>query len=422
MTPASNPALKGSKPFALPALVLATSSASNQGSGAGQSAPEWIKLFPGGVTHTNDRRVFVNNAPEDVIARTKAAGLDVPVDIQHGMELGSPEPAMGWVKDLEVRAGDIWAQIDWTDIGREKVLAKHYRYVSPAVLLDKEKRVIKLTSIALTNKPAIAMPALASANMAKGFAAGQTSKTLPFTKMMEISMDDETLAQWRTVLKLSSDADESAVRAALAQAAQASSDPKATPDTAAAPAPTSAPDPAPKETAADAPTPAPAPTATAPDAAAAPVAKTPDAPAGLPKNPNPEHFVYKADYDAVVQKLGETQEQNQASLADAPSQDEVKDAVEMAMTSGLIAPSTKGYHLEACSSRSGFDNFKAMVKISPKIVSGEKAALATQLSPESQGGVPRLTDNQLAMCESLGVSPKDYALTLAASSAPHIHG
>lgn len=52
-----------------------------------------------------------------------------------------------------MREGAVWGRIDWTAVGRNQVETKEYRYLSPAFDHDSAGNVLKLVSVALTNKP-----------------------------------------------------------------------------------------------------------------------------------------------------------------------------------------------------------------------------------------------------------------------------
>lgn len=337
-------------------------------------------ILPAGTSHTNDGRYFINDNPEGVIARTKANGLEVPVDVNHEIEMGSSDPSMGWITDYEIRDGAIWAKIDWTDLGRAQVLGKYYRYVSPAMDEDQDGNVIAFQSVALVNKPALVMPALANTQRsAKATASQKPQQT-------ETTMDEETLARLRKILNLAEDADEEAVQAALDKAAEAvdAEDGEGEGDDAGDGEGDDAGEGEGDDAGED--------------------GEEEDTPE-LPENPDPENFVHKADYDAVVQQLADAAE----DTADAPTETEITEVVETAMASGRISPATKSHHVAMCSTRKGLDSFKAMVKIAPKIVSTKKSKKAMASKERSGSG---LSENQLAMCSRMGLDPKAYAATL----------
>lgn len=131
------------------------------------SAPEWIQLLPGGSAIVGrDGRAWINSAPDGVVSEFVAGAKDMPLDWEHSTELKAPKgeeaPAAGWFKELQVREdGSVWGRIEWTDKGREAVVSKAYRYISPVFVYDTATNlIVKLTSVGLTNRPNLYLPAL----------------------------------------------------------------------------------------------------------------------------------------------------------------------------------------------------------------------------------------------------------------------
>jgi phage I-like protein len=134
-------------------------------------APEWIMVFPPGPDlNAVDGRSWRMDDPAAVIAASLAAGLDLPIDWEHAQDEVAPKggraDAAGWISALELRDGVIWARVDWTPAGKASVEGKSYRYLSPSFLhLKSEPRqVTRVIGAALVNRPAFAMPALASSH------------------------------------------------------------------------------------------------------------------------------------------------------------------------------------------------------------------------------------------------------------------
>ncbi|QOX79801.1 hypothetical protein FY034_12955 [Trichlorobacter lovleyi] len=130
-------------------------------------APEWIPLLPGGSALVGrDGRSWINSAPEGVVSGFVTDAKDMPLDWEHATELKAPKgeeaPAAGWFKELQVREdGSVWGRIEWTSKGREAVESKAYRYISPVFMYDTATNlIIKLTSVGLTNRPNLYLPAL----------------------------------------------------------------------------------------------------------------------------------------------------------------------------------------------------------------------------------------------------------------------
>lgn len=132
--------------------------------------PGQVLIAPWGeVASASGSFVVDGEGGRAVVAAFTAHGTDLPIDFEHqslGGAYASPNglaPAAGWIRGLrliepgqEGEAG-LWAEVDWTAAGRERLAAREYRYLSPVVLVRKaDRRVISLHSAALTNKPAIA--------------------------------------------------------------------------------------------------------------------------------------------------------------------------------------------------------------------------------------------------------------------------
>lgn len=129
------------------------------------TVPDWIMLLPAGpeVTGRDGRSWRLDQ--QTVLASFGAANLDLPIDIEHATELkapeGQPAPAVGWVKELELREGAVWGRVEWNNEGGFMIADKQYRYISPVFLYDKQTmQIMRLTSAALTNQPNLALPAL----------------------------------------------------------------------------------------------------------------------------------------------------------------------------------------------------------------------------------------------------------------------
>jgi phage I-like protein len=123
-----------------------------------KDAPSAFRLFAKGINPTAKGDIIVDDAGNlNLIERFKQQGNDLPIDVAHGM-LGGATPdahhAYGWFRP-EIRDGDVWAgSVEWTERGRKAVVAREFRYFSPAVLVDDQKRLVGLINLALTNLPA----------------------------------------------------------------------------------------------------------------------------------------------------------------------------------------------------------------------------------------------------------------------------
>lgn len=100
--------------------------------------------------------------------RFKTDGISIPVDLNHATILkanrGDESPAHGWVEELQARSDGLYGRVKWLDRGRAVLAEKSHPYVSPTFgSIDDKGRAGWLHSVALVATPAVAMPALASA-------------------------------------------------------------------------------------------------------------------------------------------------------------------------------------------------------------------------------------------------------------------
>ncbi len=143
-----------------------------EGDAQAASAPAWIQLTPAGPDVAGrDGRAWTLPNPEAVVAAFKNNGADLPVDFEHATQVkgakGEPAPAIGWIKELEVRrngdGGAIWGRVEWNEVGQQAIASKGYRYVSPVFTFKKAAGVIlKMVSAGLTNQPNLQLAALNS--------------------------------------------------------------------------------------------------------------------------------------------------------------------------------------------------------------------------------------------------------------------
>lgn len=131
-------------------------------------APEWIELLPAGaVIQGRDGRVFRRTAQGDaeILKRQQTFG-DVVLDWEHASELKAPQgekaPAAGWLVEFELRAGALWARVEWSASGRTSVENREYRFVSPALLLAGDGTVVGISSAGLVGRPNLELTALNS--------------------------------------------------------------------------------------------------------------------------------------------------------------------------------------------------------------------------------------------------------------------
>ncbi|MEQ9864019.1 phage protease [Pectobacterium aroidearum] len=135
---------------------------------AGKKAPEWIELLPAGPDiKGRDGRAWRLTNPATVAEVFKQQGISLVIDYEHSTEVAAPNgvesPAAGWVEDVQVRDdGSVWGKVDWTIKANNSIVDKEYRFISPAFLHTPDGDIIRLSSVALTNKPNLTLTALNS--------------------------------------------------------------------------------------------------------------------------------------------------------------------------------------------------------------------------------------------------------------------
>lgn len=136
---------------------------------AGETPPAWITIFPKvGRIDTRDGRSYDVDATA-LIARFKADGVAVPIDINHAThhaaKTGARADAVGWINELRVEGGALQGKVEWLDEGKSLLAAKSYRFVSPDFFHTPEGVTTWLRSVALVTAPALGgQKALAAAS------------------------------------------------------------------------------------------------------------------------------------------------------------------------------------------------------------------------------------------------------------------
>jgi phage I-like protein len=102
----------------------------------------------------NDIDMFIKHFDENV------RGIEIAIDLEHG-ETVHAGAAAGWVKHLTRDGNRLLAEIGWTDLGKQQVETKQYRYFSPEFTFNyKDSESNKsynnvLMGGSLTNRPFI---------------------------------------------------------------------------------------------------------------------------------------------------------------------------------------------------------------------------------------------------------------------------
>ncbi len=115
---------------------------------------------------------------------------------------------------------------------------------------------------------------------------------------------------------------------------------------------------------------------------------------------NPELFVPKADHELALNRITAFEAADKIR-ADA----EIVQAVDGAVAAGKIAPASKDYHLASCRADGGLERFRAMVAAAPQIT----APAAPQTHTDADPGKAVLSEEELAVCRQLGLTPEEFA-------------
>ncbi|WP_020179793.1 phage protease [Methylopila sp. M107] len=161
-------------------------------SAAGSSVatpPDWIKLGPRGAFSCRDGRKFSFD-PEALAARFASEGVDIPLDLDHGIVQDRPGAvAQGWIKRLEARADGLYGQVDWLEGGRAALKARTHRYVSPTFHTDDQGAATWVHSVSLVPAPALPGAALASAGAPTRFDKPETASMKAIAQALGLNPD-----------------------------------------------------------------------------------------------------------------------------------------------------------------------------------------------------------------------------------------
>ena len=176
-------------------------------------SPEEIKILPLGEVKSTKGTFLVDDASVDMILKSfRDRKIDLVVDYEHQTLLNVQAPASGWITELRKGTDAIIGKVQWTPKAKEYLKNREYRYLSPTIMVRKDRRVSAVSSVALTNSPAIdGMPAMCKDN---GLTKGEN--TMDLKKLIE-------------VLGLAEDAAEEDILKAVKKAAEAAGAPETPP-------------------------------------------------------------------------------------------------------------------------------------------------------------------------------------------------
>ncbi|MGL5344843.1 MAG: phage protease [Plesiomonas sp.] len=135
----------------------------------GAETPSRLRILPAGEFRSVDGRpyecaawVMTPAAAARIIETVNARATELCFDYEHqtlrAAQNGQPAPAAGWFSRLEWIDGDgLYAtDIRWTEPAAEMIRKKEYRYISPVFHYKKETgEVSALINVAITNTPAL---------------------------------------------------------------------------------------------------------------------------------------------------------------------------------------------------------------------------------------------------------------------------
>jgi phage I-like protein len=109
--------------------------------------PSRIELVPAAaIVAGRDGRKWKNSKPKQVALNSNARLPSLPIDENHSTDLAAPKggasPAFGWMSNLIAdENGAIWADVEWTEKGRDALNKKEYRYISPVFYSDEQGEI-----------------------------------------------------------------------------------------------------------------------------------------------------------------------------------------------------------------------------------------------------------------------------------------
>lgn len=305
----------------------------------GDLAPDWIQLIPAGPQVSGrDGRNWLMPDPHAIVSAFRESGTDLPVDFEHSTQVkgskGDPAPAIGWIKDMEVRNGEIWARVEWNEAGRTAIASKGYRYVSPVFKFTKAaKTITRMVSAGLTNQPNLQLAALNSEGDQEDNAMNKA--ILEALGLPEDASETDALT---AINKMKSDTELATNRA---------------------------------------------------------------------DNPDSTKFVPRADYDLAMNKVKTFQK------AEEEREDEaINSAVDAAIEAGKIAPASRDYHIAACRTEGGLENFQKLVDASP-VLAGDSGLDGKDATAKNKTA---LTDEETAACRALGLTAEEFLAQKAADA------
>lgn len=344
-----------------------------------------IQLVPAGMFRGIDGRpkdapqwVMDAQAANDVIAFCSARKNPFVIDYEHqtlyAPENGQPAPAAGWFSGAALRWEEgkgLYAKPEWTPRAQGYIAAEEYKFISPVILYKKGSgRVVGILSAALTNNACIDGMDDVLSRAAASFTLNDTTSKESLTMDME-----ELLENLRWFFNLPTLATPEEILAEVQKAAAKIKSDNAT------------------------------------ETAAAGFSIT-----GLVTSLNTQVAALKsAAPDPAKYVPVDTMQALQTEVAALRSEKierEVGEVVTAALASGKLLPAQEGWAREL--GKSNIAALRQYVETAQPI----DALICTQTNGKPPAGQAEgeLSENEVAICRSMGVSPEDFKKTKAATA------
>ena len=122
-------------------------------------APDTFQVLPfGRIDIEGEPPAYLDDGSMDsIIANFERRGNRMVVDYEHQTLMDVQAPASGWISQMINKGKQgLWAAVEWTDKAKEYIANKEYLYFSPVFWVSaKERKVVAIKNIALTNDPKV---------------------------------------------------------------------------------------------------------------------------------------------------------------------------------------------------------------------------------------------------------------------------
>ncbi|MEM7643970.1 MAG: Mu-like prophage major head subunit gpT family protein, partial [Pseudomonadota bacterium] len=171
----------------------------------GPRAPDWVHLLDVGRNAARDGRVFLVDDPDALVAAFGAGGIDLPVDDHHQTDkppagYAGPVPAAGWMKAIRREGARILGRVDWTAQAADLLATKGFRFLSPALRVTRDGRVLAIKGAGLVHDPALPLTALASQETPMTDPADLMAALVDLMGLPDSATADDILAATRTLM------------------------------------------------------------------------------------------------------------------------------------------------------------------------------------------------------------------------------